>query len=141
VLDAMRSEGLVDRVRDRGAKLLEELAAALNGIPMVREVRGHGYLLGVSFVDPRDGDSLLPRELRVGARIDEAAFERDLIVLSTQPTRDGYAGDQTLFAPPFTATDEELAEMVSRFGDTVRHVADEVERELSAHPAATGAER
>jgi adenosylmethionine-8-amino-7-oxononanoate aminotransferase len=141
VLDAMRSEGLVDRVRDRGAKLLEELGAALNGIPMVREVRGHGYLLGVSFVDPRDGDSLLPRELRVGARIDEAAFGRGLIVLSTQPTGDGYAGDQTLFAPPFTATDEELAEMVSRFGDTVRHVAEEVERELSAHPAATGAER
>jgi adenosylmethionine-8-amino-7-oxononanoate aminotransferase len=141
VLDAMRSEGLVDRVRDRGAKLLEELGAAMNGIPMVREVRGHGYLLGVSFVDPRDGDSLLPRELRVGTRIDEAAFERGLIVLSTQPTRDGYAGDQTLFAPPFTATDEELAEMVSRFGDTVRHVAQGVERELSAHPAATGVER
>jgi hypothetical protein len=141
VLDAMRAEGLVERVRDRGAKLLEELGAALDGIPMVREVRGHGYLLGVSFVDPRDGDSLLPRELRVGARIDEAAFERGLIVLSTQPTRDGYAGDQTLFAPPFTTTDEELSEMVSRFADTVQHVAEAVERELSAHPAATGAER
>ena len=141
VLDAMRSGGLVDRVRDRGAKLLEELGAAMNAIPMVREVRGHGYLLGVSFVDPRDGDSLLPRELRVGARIDEAALERGLIVLSTQPTRDGYAGDQTLFAPPFTATDEELAEMVSRFGDTVRHVAEGVEHELAAHPAATGVER
>src|SRR4030095_11227477 len=108
VLGAMRSGGLVDRVRDRGAKLLEEFGAAMNGIPMVREVRGHGYLLGVSFVDPRDGDSLLPRELRVGARIDEAAFERGLIVLSTQPTRDGYAGDQTLFAPPFPATDDAL---------------------------------
>ena len=141
VLDAMRSEGLVDRVRDRGAKLLVELGAALDEITMVREVRGHGYLLGVSFVDPRDGDSFLPWELRVGARIDQAAFERGLIVLSTQPTRDGYAGDQTLFAPPFTTTDEELAEMVSRFADTVRHVAEGVERELSAHPAATGAER
>jgi adenosylmethionine-8-amino-7-oxononanoate aminotransferase len=141
VLDAMRSEGLVDRVRDRGAKLLEELDAALAGIPMVREVRGHGYLLGVSFVDPRDGDSFLPRELRVGARIDEAAFERGLIVLSTQPTRDGYAGDQTLFAPPFTTTDDELAEMVSRFADTVRNVAEGVERELSAHRATSGAER
>jgi adenosylmethionine-8-amino-7-oxononanoate aminotransferase len=141
VLQAMRAEGLIDRVRDRGAKLLEELRAAVDGIPIVREVRGHGYLLGVSFVDPRDGDSFLPRELRVGARIDEAAFERGLILLSTQPTRDGYAGDQTLFAPPFTATDDELAEMVSRFAETARHVADVVERELSAHPAATGAER
>jgi adenosylmethionine-8-amino-7-oxononanoate aminotransferase len=141
VLEAVRSEGLVERVRDRGTTLLEELGAALNGIPMVREVRGHGFLLGVSFVDPRDGRSFLPRELRVAARIDEAALERDLILLSTQPTRDGYAGDQTLFAPPFTTADEELAEMVARFADTVRHVADGVERELETQRAATGAER
>jgi adenosylmethionine-8-amino-7-oxononanoate aminotransferase len=141
VLEAMRSEGLVERVRDRGTKLLEELDAALAGIPMVREVRGHGYLLGVSFVDPRDGDSLLPKELRVAARIDDAAFERGLVVLSTQPTRDGYAGDQTLFAPSFTTTDAELAEMVSRFADTVRDVAGSVERELDAHPATTAAEQ
>ncbi len=141
VLEAMRSEGLVERVRDRGATLLEELRGALAGIPMVREVRGHGYLLGVSFVDPRDGESFLPRELRAGAMIDDAAFELGMIVLSTQPTRDGYAGDQTLFAPPFTTTDDELAEMVSRLTDTVRHVAGEVERTLAAAPAPTGAGR
>jgi adenosylmethionine-8-amino-7-oxononanoate aminotransferase len=141
VLEALRSEGLVQHVRDRGAQLLEELRAALEGIRMVREVRGHGYLLGVSFVDPRDGSSFLPPDLRVGARIDRLAFERGLILLSTQPTRDGYAGDQTLFAPAFTTTDDELGEMVSRFGDVVRHIADEVERELSGRRAASGAER
>src|SRR5207244_720638 len=139
VLEAMRSEGLVERVRDRGEKLLEELGAALDSIPMVREVRGHGYLLGVSFVDPRDGDSFLPRELRVGARIDDAAFRRELITLSTQPTRDGYAGDQTLFAPPFTTTDDELEEMVSRFAEAVREVAGNVDSELATTP--TGATR
>jgi hypothetical protein len=130
VLEAVRSEGLVERVRERGAKLREELADALSGVPLVREVRGHGYLLGVSFVDPRDGESFLPTDLRVGGRIDAAAFARGLIVLSTQPTRDGFAGDQTLFAPAFTATDDELAEMVARFSDVVRHVADEVEPDL-----------
>src|SRR5438874_3907370 len=66
VLEALRSERLVERVRDRGQTLRKELEAALDGIAMVREVRGHGYLLGVSFVDPRDGDSFLPRELRLG---------------------------------------------------------------------------
>jgi adenosylmethionine-8-amino-7-oxononanoate aminotransferase len=139
VLQAMRSEGLVERVRDRGARLRDELEGALDGIAMVREVRGHGYLLGVSYVDPRDGESFLPRELRAGGRIDDAAFRRGLITLSTQPTRDGYAGDQTLFAPPFTTTDDELAEMVSRFADTVREVAAELDSELAATP--TGAKR
>ena len=131
VLEAVRSEGLVERVRERGAKLRDELADALSGIPLVREVRGHGYLLGVSFVDPRDGESFLPPDLRVGGRIDAAAFDRELIVLSTQPTRDDFAGDQTLFAPAFTASDEELAEMVSRFSDVLHQVAEEVEPDLT----------
>lgn len=131
VLEALRSERLIERVRDRGPSLRDELASALADIPFVHEVRGRGYLLGVEYVDPRDGRSFLPPELRVAGRIDGAAFERDLITLSTQPTRDGYAGDQTLFAPAFTATDDELGEMVSRLADTVRHVAGEVESELS----------
>jgi adenosylmethionine-8-amino-7-oxononanoate aminotransferase len=131
VIDVLRSEGLVDRVRERGITLREDLAAALKAIPVVREVRGHGFLLGVSFVDPRDGESFLPPELRLAARIDAAAFESGLITLSTQPTRDGYAGDQTLFAPPFTSTDEELDEMVSRFVAAVERVAAEVDAELT----------
>jgi adenosylmethionine-8-amino-7-oxononanoate aminotransferase len=132
VLDALRRDDLVEHVRRRGETLLEELTTALKGIPMVREVRGHGYLLGVSFVDPRDGESFLPPDLRVGGRIDQAAFEAGLITLSTQPTRDGFAGDQTLFAPAFIASDDELGEMVSRFADSIRRVAEEVERELPA---------
>ena len=137
VLSVLRSEGLIDRVRERGARLRMELADALRGIRMVREVRGHGFLLGVSFVDPRDGESFLPPELGVGGRIDAAAFERGLITLSTQPTRDGFAGDQTLFAPPFITADVELAEMVARFGDSVRHVAEEVESELVVRETAS----
>ena len=132
VLDALRKENLVDHVRERGGRLRDELAAALDGVEMVEDVLGHGYLLGVTFVDPRDRTSYLPRELRVAGRIDEAAFARDLITLSTQPTRDGYASDQTLFAPPFTTPDEDLAEMVSRFADAVKSVAKDVESELSA---------
>jgi adenosylmethionine-8-amino-7-oxononanoate aminotransferase len=141
VLEAVRSEGLIERVRERGATLRKELADALADVPMVREVRGHGYLLGVSFVDPRDGESFLPPTLRVGGKIDATAFDHDLIVLSTQPTRDGFAGDQTLFAPAFTAADEELGEMVSRFADVVHEVAKDVEAELEREPAPAGGGR
>jgi hypothetical protein len=134
VMKALREEGWIDHVRSRGARLRDELEAALSGVAMVREVRGHGYLLGVSFVDPRNGETLLPRELRVGARVDDASFHRGLITLSTQPTRDGYAGDQTLFAPPFPTPDEDLAEMVARFAAAVREVAEAIEPDLAGSP-------
>ena len=132
VINVLRTEGWVDHVRERGPRLRDQLAGALQGIPMVKDVRGHGYLIGVEYVDPRDGVSFLPPDLRTAGRIDAVAFERGLITLSTMPTRDGFAGDQTLFAPPFTSTEGELTEMVERFAGTVRQVADEVEARLSA---------
>ena len=132
VINVLRTEGWVDHVRERGPRLRDQLAGALQGIPMVKDVRGHGYLIGAEYVDPRDGVSFLPPDLRTAGRIDAVAFERGLITLSTMPTRDGFAGDQTLFAPPFTSTEGELTEMVERFAGTVRQVADEVEARLSA---------
>jgi adenosylmethionine-8-amino-7-oxononanoate aminotransferase len=143
VLHALRTEDLVERVRVRGGALLDELRRELDPLPIVREVRGRGFLLGVSFADPRDGESFLPPELGVAGRVDRAAFDRDLITLSTMPTRDGFAGDQTLFAPPFPTTDDELSEMVTRFVGAVRQVDDDVSSELAASssPAPTGGTR
>ena len=85
--------------------------------------------------------SFLPPELGVAGRIDDLALEHGLVILSTQPTRDGYAGDQSLFAPPFTTTDDELAEMVDAVrGRSVGQIATEVERELAgARLGAVGA--
>jgi adenosylmethionine-8-amino-7-oxononanoate aminotransferase len=134
VIDVLKKEKLVERVRDRGPRLRDQLAAALKDVSFVREVRGHGFLLGVEYVDPRDGRSFLPPELRTAGRVDDVAFEQGLITYSTMPTRDGFAGDQTLFAPPFTTTDAELDQMVRRLAQALRHVEKELETKLEARP-------
>lgn len=135
VLDLLAERGLVERVRDRGPSLRDELEAALAGSEIVREVRGRGFLLGVELVDPRDGESFLPVELDAAALVDDTALEHGLLVTSTHPQADGYAGDQTLLAPAYVSTDEELAEVVDRFGATI----ESVERSLrNALPAASG---
>jgi len=136
VMHALKQEGLIERVRERGPQLRDELAKALDGVTMVHEVRGRGYLLGIEYVDPRDGRSYLPPDLRTAGRVDDVAFENGLITYSTMPTRDGFAGDQTLFAPPFTSTDAELAEMVARYAASIRQVANELESKLQASPVA-----
>jgi len=135
VMDVLKREGLIERVHERGPKLRDELAQALDGVAMVHEVRGRGYLLGVEYVDPRDGKSFLPPDLRTAGHIDDVAFEKGVIVYSTMPTRDGMAGDQTLFAPPFTTTDSELAQMVELYAAAVRQVATELDSKLGASAA------
>ncbi|MFB3739012.1 MAG: aspartate aminotransferase family protein [Candidatus Velamenicoccus archaeovorus] len=122
VLDQLVSRGLVERVRELGPGLLQDLAAALAGSEIVGEVRGHGFLLGVELVDPRDGTSFLPVELDVASLVDDTALEHGLLVTSTHPQADGYAGDQTLLAPAYVATGDELAQIVERFAATIADV-------------------
>ncbi|HXF73134.1 MAG TPA: aminotransferase class III-fold pyridoxal phosphate-dependent enzyme [Actinomycetota bacterium] len=131
VLDLLVSRGLVERVRERGPGLRDELARALEGSEIVREVRGRGFLLGVELVDPRDGESFLPVELDAAALVDHTAFEHGLLVTSTHPQADGYAGDQVLLAPAYVASDEELGEMVERFRATIAEVERTVKQRLA----------
>ena len=137
VLDVLTERRLVDRVRERGPRLLDELRAALKGSSIVGEVRGRGFLLGVELVDPRDGRSFLPDELDAASLVDDIAFDLGLLVSSTHSTPDGYAGDEVLLAPAYTSTDAELAQMVERFAATIASVERSVLRELGRQPVGT----
>jgi adenosylmethionine-8-amino-7-oxononanoate aminotransferase len=131
VVDLLVESGLVDRVRERGPRLRADLESALAGMPMVREVRGRGFLIGVELVDPRDGESLLPEDLDAADLVERTAVERGLLVLSTHSTADGYTGDQIILAPAFTSTDDELAEMVQRFAAILGEVEGTVRGKLN----------
>ena len=135
VLDALVQGDLVERVRMRGPSLVGDLEKALADSEIVREVRGRGFLVGVEFVDPRDGESFLPDELDAASLVDQKAFEHGLLVTSTHSTADGFSGDQTLLAPAFVSTDEELREMAARFAETVRDVERTVKDALTGAPA------
>ena len=66
--------------------------------------------------------------------VDDTAFDHGLLVTSTHPQADGYAGDQTLLAPAYVSTDEELAEMIGRFATTIEHVERQIKDRLSGSP-------
>jgi adenosylmethionine-8-amino-7-oxononanoate aminotransferase len=137
VLDELVGQRLIERVAERGPRLREELSDAIADFDIVREVRGRGFLLGVELVDPRDGESLLPTEVNAAALVDTTALAHDLLVTSSHSTPDGYTGDQTLLAPAYTATDDELAAMVERFADTIADVERTVKDALATPPVAS----
>ncbi len=141
VLDYIVGHKLVDHIAARGPSLREELETALAGCEIVGEVRGRGFLLGVEYVDPRDGQSFPPDSLDLAGLVDAKALERGLLVASTHSTSDGFAGDQTVLAPAFTSTDEELAEMVERFAKVLAEVEHDVQEALSGRGAVARAEQ
>jgi adenosylmethionine-8-amino-7-oxononanoate aminotransferase len=131
VLDALEREHLVERVAERGPRLRDQLEGALEGREIVREVRGRGFLFGIELVDPRDGESFLPEPLDAAALVDSTALEHGLLVTSSHASPDGYAGDQTLLAPAFTSTDEELDAIVERLAATIGVVERRVKEQLA----------
>jgi adenosylmethionine-8-amino-7-oxononanoate aminotransferase len=123
VIDLLVARGLVDRVRERGPALRDELAAAVADHAVVGQVRGRGFLLGVEYVDPRDGTSPLPAEVDVADVVDRTALGHGLLVTSQE--------DHTVLAPAFTATDTDLGEMVERFAAVLGEAEDAVRRALA----------
>ena len=115
VLDALVSERVIERVRSRGPALLDELRASLAGRHLARDVRGRGFLCGVSLVDLPDAD-------HYDERIEAMALKHGLLVTTTHSTADGYTGDEIVFAPPLTSTDDELAMMLSRLASVLKEL-------------------
>lgn len=139
VIEEIEARGLVERVAERGPALRDELEAALAESEIVREVRGRGFLLGIDLVDPRDGESILPDDLAASEIVDAAALRHGLLTTSTHSNADGFAGDQTLLAPAYVATDEELSLLVERFAEALADAEEEIKAALrEGAPAGSG---
>jgi adenosylmethionine-8-amino-7-oxononanoate aminotransferase len=121
-LARLRDDGLVDRSRDLGAKLKGDLAAALDDVPIVGDVRGIGMMLGIELVRDRDTKEPLPRSAQTTEKVTAAARDAGLLLYPSTGHVDGTAGDLLMLGPPFTLTDEEASILVERTVAAVRSV-------------------
>jgi adenosylmethionine-8-amino-7-oxononanoate aminotransferase len=106
-------EGLVDHVRHRGATLQAEIRAALSHVPQVGDVRGRGYFIGIELVADPATKTPFPAASHLHSRIGAAAFASGLIVYPCSGNVDGTSGDTVIVAPPYNATEEDLAELIA----------------------------
>ncbi len=100
-----QEEALFERASAISEHFLSALFA-LEGTPGIIAIRGFGMLAGV------DIDPLVTRA--DGYLLQKRLFEHGLHVKAT--------GNSLIFAPPFVCTPGQLDEIVSIFGDTVRHI-------------------
>lgn len=107
-------DGLLARVQAGGAQLHALLQSAFGDHPHVGDIRGRGFFWGVELVQERASKAPFDPALRLHARIKAEAFARGLLVYPMGGTVDGRYGDHVLLAPPFIATDADLAEITGR---------------------------
>jgi ornithine--oxo-acid transaminase len=128
-LDVLENEQLGDRAGELGAELQQQLALALGGYEMVKEVRGKGLLLGIEFRIPRSLTLRVPFE--AFAKIHPAMFGQILVMrLFRRGFLTQICGNDFMVlkvAPPLVVTPQQVSSFVSAVRDTV---------ELAHHPGA-----
>ena len=121
-LRRLRDDGLVERSRELGAKLLQELRGELEAVEHVGDVRGAGMMLGIELVRDRASKEPFARSELVTERLLSAAREDGLLLYSSTGHIDGTNGDLVMLGPPFTLTDDDAAILVERTVRAVRSV-------------------
>ena len=114
-LDVIRSEDLVLRARDNGARLLHDLQAATSGLRGVHAVRGRGLLLGVELRDPESGTPARAHAWRTTVE----ALRRGLIVLPA-----GCFGEVIQLAPPAVLTETQRDWLVATLAAALHAASD-----------------
>lgn len=122
---------LVDRVAAAGRNLKSTLQAELEKFEAVGDVRGRGYFIGIELVRDRLTKQPFPAQQAISHEIGRRAFENGLICYPCAGNAGAGAGDTIIIAPPFNATDAELAELVDKLVQSVGQVLGSAVRRAS----------
>ncbi len=112
-------DNLLANVQDMGAVLTRQLHAHFGQHPHIGDIRGRGLFQAIELVADRDTKAPFDPARKLHARIKAEAMARGLMVYPMGGTIDGVRGDHVLLAPPFIATEADLAEITSRLADAV----------------------
>lgn len=104
---------LLEKVRHDSRYLEATLREHLADHPAVGDIRGRGFFWGVELVKDRQSKSPFDPNLKLHARIKQAAFARGLCCYPMGGTVNGKLGDHVLLAPPFIATHSDMDAIAS----------------------------
>ena len=121
ISNSIEDEKLLDAVRNCGALLLRRLHDAFGQHPHVGEIRGRGLFQTLELVGDRSTKQPFDAELRLAARIKARAQEMGLICYPSSGTANGVNGDHGLLAPPFTISEAQVDEIVTKLSLAIEH--------------------
>lgn len=119
VQKVIERDGLLAQARARGSFLEKAMHASFDSHAHVGDIRGRGMFWGIELVQDRGSKTPFDPARKLHARIKQEAMTRGLMVYPMGGTVDGRYGDHVVLAPPFIASEEELAMVVERLGASI----------------------
>lgn len=102
---------LVGNAKRQGERLRQRLEEMARRHPIIGDVRGAGLLQGVEFVKDRASRERFAADVRPGKAVERAARKRGLLLRC--------GNDFAVFAPPLTATADDIDEMTGLLNDSI----------------------
>lgn len=112
-------DGLLAKVRERGACFGALLRERLGDHPHVGDVRGRGLFWGVELVADRATKAPFDPSRQLHARVKREGMARGLMTYPMGGTVDGRQGDHVLLAPPFIVEEPHLEAIADRLRQAV----------------------
>jgi adenosylmethionine-8-amino-7-oxononanoate aminotransferase len=122
VVQAIIDRDLIQAVNTASTQLFSALRKGLGQHAHIGDIRGRGLFVGLEVVKDRGAKTPFDPALNIAARIKKSALEAGLVCYPMQGTRDGKSGDHILLAPPFIASETEIAELVQLVETAIANV-------------------
>jgi adenosylmethionine-8-amino-7-oxononanoate aminotransferase len=122
VQDVIREDNLLDRVKERGKQLEQQLTERFGNPRQVGDIRGRGLFWAIELVADRATRTSFDPALKLNQKIKAEAFANGLGCYPGGGTVDGIRGDHVLLAPPYIASADEIDQIVDKLGTAVDNV-------------------
>ena len=122
VVNAFLERDLMTSVAKRSTEMFDGLRSTLGQHAHVGDIRGRGLFIGLEIVEDRETKKPFDAYRKIAGNLKKAAFEAGLIFYTMAGTRDGKSGDHILLAPPFTMSEAQVSELVSKVETAVTTV-------------------
>ncbi|GIL41652.1 aspartate aminotransferase family protein [Roseiterribacter gracilis] len=116
VLRKVRRDRLDERAALAGVQFQARLTQRLGQHPMVGDIRGRGLFVGVELVEDRTDNAPIADGVAMASRFRRASLDAGLVSYPIGGFLDGQRGAHVLLAPALTASDDDLDEIIHRFG-------------------------
>lgn len=114
ILDVVKDERFLDRVRSKGNYVLKRFEEIQGGSKIIGEVRGKGYMIANEIV--KDGQSKTPGTELAG-KLRDSMFRKGLMMHAC-----GHFGNALRFMAPLTIEDDLLDKGISIFEEAMREM-------------------
>lgn len=118
VQNYIEKNNLIKRVAELSPYFSEKLNG-LKEIPIIGDIRGKGFLMGIEFVKNQKEKIPFERERKITEKILKTTFKNGLLLVGGTRMIEGTIGDHVRVAPPFIVTKEEIEDIIAILKESI----------------------